>query len=463
MKGKKLDKYLISRCVITILFAAFLVSLFSIIFATLSPFKFTFPNPVNQFNLHSGSSVDDFFRNIILFIPFSFSLSLLVLNSNDQNSKKHASRIFLGGFILSLSVEILQLYLPQRTPTLFDIISNSLGGYIGCLIFKKLGLTILSFIRQFSKAILSFIAKKKNILFLLVSYFFLILFLTIHLNSLVSLSNWDPSFPLLLGNEPTADRPWNGYVKELYIFNQEISPEEIQNFINPKQELLTFPSSLLLAVDFLDSTDYQYAIPNLPPLIWSDEKQKDIINRSKGVSVDKDHWLRSAAAMAPLIDEISKSSQLSIITNISTKDLAQDGPARIVSISTSPYSRNITLGQEGSSLIVRTRTPFTRENAARPSIVFPDVFIDNNSHYLAYTYNSKQAKLYLDDISKVETVTFNFAAKFFWSLNDLPHFPVFTPNFIYPESNFLDFLNIIFYIVLALPIIILILCFLYAT
>lgn len=464
MQGSSLDKSIISRYVTTIVVIAFLISAFSIVFATLSPFKFNFLYPLNQFNLNldfSVSSVEDCFRNIILFIPFSFTLSLLFLNRNHKKRRLFLS-IFVSSFLFSLTVEILQLFLPQRTPTLIDIISNSLGGYIGCLLFKKAGSRTLDCIRHFSRAMLGFISKKRNIIILMISYCFFVLSLTTHLNFLVSLNGWDSNFPLVIGNELTGDRPWDGYIKELYIFNRELSAEEIEDLIKSDRKSLVFPPSLLVAVDFRDSTDYKYAIPNLPPLTWFDENKTSSIDQANGVSLDGDHWLKSAAAVTPLIDEMRKSSQLSIITNISTKNLVQEGPARIVSISKSPFSRNITLGQKGSDLIVRTRTPFTRGNAARPSIVFPDIFVDTNSHYLAYTYNSKQAKLYVDDSRSVDTVVFNFAAKFFWSLNDLPHFPVFTPNFIYPESSFLSSLNIIFYITFALPILILSLCFLYA-
>ncbi|MCH8018936.1 T9SS type A sorting domain-containing protein [candidate division KSB1 bacterium] len=45
------------------------------------------------------------------------------------------------------------------------------------------------------------------------------------------LSNWNSSYPLIIGNEPTGDRPWLGEVYLVAIYNRELSQDEInQNF-----------------------------------------------------------------------------------------------------------------------------------------------------------------------------------------------------------------------------------------
>lgn len=446
-----------------ILFTIFFLNIVMIIFATLSPFKFNFWNQINQFSWIPSLSVTtagDFIRNIILFIPFSFTFNSLLFNKISSKGKTFWI-ITLSNFLFSLSIEILQLYLPQRTPTLIDLIANTLGGYIGYILFEMIGLYMLRLVSYFSILIRNVLAKRRNVWILIIGYTSFALSIIIYLNFLASLSNWDSQFPLVIGNELTGDRPWNGYMEELHIFNEEMSAEEIEDFIKAKNMSSTATDALLVSLDFRKSMDYQYAIPHLSQLKWSTKDQSQDDKNSQGVFLDANHWLRTKAAAKPLIEAIKESSQLSIITSFSTSDLKQKGPARIISISENPRSRNITLSQEGSSLIVRIRTPFTRENGDRPSIVFPDVFIDTNKHYFAYTYSDKTAKLFVDKFNSSYTVIFNPASKLFWSLNEIPFFPRFTPNFIYPGSQFLYLLNIIFYCMLALPIFVLSIFLLY--
>jgi hypothetical protein len=44
-------------------------------------------------------------------------------------------------------------------------------------------------------------------------------------------SNWDPTFPLILGNENTGNRPWNGQLFLVAIYNRTLSGDEVvQNY-----------------------------------------------------------------------------------------------------------------------------------------------------------------------------------------------------------------------------------------
>ena len=44
-------------------------------------------------------------------------------------------------------------------------------------------------------------------------------------------STWNKSFPLVLGNEFTDDRPWRGEMHLVAIFDKELTPTEVgQNF-----------------------------------------------------------------------------------------------------------------------------------------------------------------------------------------------------------------------------------------
>ncbi len=67
-----------------------------------------------------------------------------------------------------------------------------------------------------------------------------------------------------------------------------------------------------------------------------------------------------------LLTACRKSNQLTVEAVIHPDRLDQSGPARIVTFSSSAYSRNFTLGQERDKLIFRLRTPRTGDNGVNP-------------------------------------------------------------------------------------------------
>lgn len=77
----------------------------------------------------SGYSFINFFGNIGFFVPFGFFIPFL--------SKKFASawKVILFGCLLSIFIEVWQLFLPARGSDIDDVILNTLGTAIGYLLF----------------------------------------------------------------------------------------------------------------------------------------------------------------------------------------------------------------------------------------------------------------------------------------------------------------------------------------
>ena len=69
-------------------------------------------------------------------------------------------------------------------------------------------------------------------------------------------------------------------------------------------------------------------------------------------TLDPPGWLVPAA----------RADRLEVLLRLRSFDAAQDGPARIFTVSSGPRLRNLTLGQEGADLILRLRTPATDQN-----------------------------------------------------------------------------------------------------
>jgi hypothetical protein len=79
--------------------------------------------------------VQDIIINIAGFVPFGFTLSaLLVLNTHLKRSDAIAA---LSGLAVSLTIEILQYYLPTRNSDLSDVLTNTLGTCVGVMLWRK--------------------------------------------------------------------------------------------------------------------------------------------------------------------------------------------------------------------------------------------------------------------------------------------------------------------------------------
>ncbi|MEO1620816.1 MAG: VanZ family protein, partial [Cyanobacteria bacterium J06632_3] len=91
---------------------------------TLNPFQFQ-PYTQSEFWVWRFS-IEDFSRNVLLFSPFGLACRYVFSHSH--------SRIVVYGFLLSLAVELLQLFVEIRTSNIVDLISNSSGTLIGSLV-----------------------------------------------------------------------------------------------------------------------------------------------------------------------------------------------------------------------------------------------------------------------------------------------------------------------------------------
>jgi hypothetical protein len=174
----------------------------------------------------------------------------------------------------------------------------------------------------------------------------------------------------------------------------------IQNFDSDKMVLGAFDES-----QGIFGLRWQYLktskVPRLPKkenvscLIYSPHLTDEI---TVGVHLNPSQWLKTETAATQLIKKIRNTSQLTVGVIVASLDACQKGPARILSISKSPYDRNFTLAQKGSNLSFRLRTRVTGKNGDRPEIVIPNVFGDSKYHHIIVTYDGRYLLFYLDTL-----------------------------------------------------------------
>ncbi|MEE9170869.1 MAG: VanZ family protein [bacterium] len=83
------------------------------------------------------SSLADGLRNVLLFFPLGFFCTLLGVS---RRWSFFAIAIWIGltSLILSYWIELIQIFLPGRFPSIIDVFSNTVGGLVGFSVFYLL-------------------------------------------------------------------------------------------------------------------------------------------------------------------------------------------------------------------------------------------------------------------------------------------------------------------------------------
>lgn len=363
------------------------LSLLVILYSTLKHFDFRF-RPLSLAQYGAGfvwipSSLLDFPRNILLFMPFGFALAALLYRAG-----KSRREVWLlagaAGLALTWLVESLQLFLPDRAPSVSDLVSNTLGAVAGAAAYG-LWLRRTAVARSVRRALA--VPRVAAALFGL--YTLVVVFVAFLLGTATQFNDWQPDYPLLLGNERGGQRPWRGTVQEVAIFDRALSAAEVAARLQDgatagaaQGVLAHYP--LAAADDLQDHTGQQ------PALAWRSAAGADESSRQ----LDGQHWLQSETAVTSLNQALQAASQVTLFFTIMPATLDQEGPARILSVSASPLWRNLTVGQVGDSLILRLNTAVSGENGEALEIRFPAQLAAGVSQRLALVFDGASARLY---------------------------------------------------------------------
>jgi VanZ family protein len=377
-----------------------IISILLILLATLFPFNFSFKDGLSFQEIFSSfkhtSHLSDRIKNWLLFLPLGFGLMCLLQQRRLGKTAK-VLLVLITSLCLSLQVEILQSFLPSRQPTLADVVNNSLGGLLGLICFYVWKIKIINYVVEIIKKNRSRLSVKQlSVVF--IGYITLSFISTIILQTTTSLSNWNLNFPLILGNEFTGDRPWQGYISEVYVADRAISKEEVDKIFSHKS-LHQLEDSLLAHYQLQGQNNYTDRTGKLPALSWQGEPPN--IQDVKGVFLTDNHWLKTVTPVSFLNQKLRKSNQFTIGGTVATANTLQRKPARIISLSKSNTERNFTLGQQDTDLIVRLRTPISGENAAYIIKVIPEIFADTNPHQIIITYTGFVLYVYVDKLQNL--------------------------------------------------------------
>lgn len=354
----------------------------AIVAATLAPFDFGAITPLHEhsFRLFQYGRYErdpiDFVLNVLMFAP----LGALLYGAFARRTLT-LSAILLRTAAIALPtsavLEFFQQFVPSRDSSLIDIVANTAGAIAGVCVARWCGAALMASLHRL-RARTSTTALAGALAVVLV----LTLLLSGALQARSRLSNWNPEYPLLVGNERTGDRPWRGNVFALTIADAAAPRATMQRFAAGGS--IELPGRPIAEFDFSGSAPYRDASGHLPSLVWTDAPPPA---KPGGVALTGRPWLQTQGPASALARDLQSANAFSLRVQCAAGAAAQEGPARIVSNSLSPLVRNFTLGQQGADLVIRLRTPQTGLNGYPLETIVEGVFATTAVRDIVVTYD----------------------------------------------------------------------------
>lgn len=369
--------------------------------------SFSIESIIHEFSQDKLSQLKDYFELLISLSTFSllgFGLTGLLKN---QRLKEFFSLllILLASTGLGAATEVLQALSSARNPNLLDVFTDTVGGLVGWFCFCQFRFQFFQYASTMQLKGKTFLRSRFSLPVLaagFIGYFLLAAVGMVALPTGTDLSNWDSSFPLLLGNEFTGNRPWQGSIEAVQIFDQALPEAKVNQLFSSNQNLPGERRALLASYEFTHGGEYfSDQTGQLPKLSWTNSPTRT--EGSFGVSLSAKHWLHTYTSATYLNDRIKQSAQLTLDITVQSDNPEQRGPARILSLSKGSVQRNLTVGQEGKNLVLRLRTPLTGTNGSNPEMIIPQVFTDSSPHHLVMTYVDSTLRVYIDKLENLYT------------------------------------------------------------
>lgn len=340
----------------------------------------------------------EMFSNISFLIPFGFLLASL---PGLSPCRLYTQILFAGviTFILCYAIELCQLFLETRSPSMTDVFLNTVGGMTGALMafFYHAPLTRLAF--QFWVRV----HRSRWLPKILTLYVLVFVAMSMPIYR-ADFSNWDPTFHLLLGNEASLSRPWLGKMYMVAIYDRALSPTDIATnytagpFYNITKGRIQ--DGLVAFYDFAEgsgTTIQDRSSFGLPLDLQIPDPDNIKWLSPNGIEFLGNTIITSPRPADKLYDSnINRRSTLTVEAWVSSKDIQQSGPARIVSYSKDVSKRNFTLGQEKRNIIFRLRTPLSGLNGSTPQLQTSDNPLTTGLYHLMVTYRKGRETLFVN-------------------------------------------------------------------
>jgi WD40 repeat protein len=234
-------------------------------------------------------------------------------------------------------------------------------------------------------------------------------------------SNWETSYRLALGNEVTLERPWQGTYHLVALYNQALTPAEVEQNFNagsqaqgtqspppaptpmPTPTLNRVTSGLQAFYTFDEGSGY-FIHDNAGTNTGLDLVIDDVnmVNwTTGGLTLTAPAMLKTSGPAIGIINAAQSTNEVTLEAWLQPTTTAQNGPARLISLSEDLYNRNFTLGHGiwgsfDTAYTVRLRTTDTSMDGQPPLETAAGAITGNLVHVVYTRDTAGNAALYVD-------------------------------------------------------------------
>ena len=336
----------------------------------------------------------DFVRNIILFLTLGFAVTGMACRGR-ATPPRALLIATVAGAICSVIVEATQIFLPIRSPAMADILANSVGALIGGYGYLRFGAACFRLLTSLSVKL----AQRRHcwlVTTFATLYILVVIALSVVQQQKISLSEWDETYPLAIGNEVTGDRPWQGHVAEVRFSAGIISESAIECLLSGGND--SYPC----VTPGFDTTELAHYKISSADLVADQTDQSPPLAKMKNEDGVKpgQMWLQSTDGLSTVNRQIASSGKFTLFVEAKTANVQQSGPARVVTISESTGHRNLTLGQQQDSLVLRLRTSIhNNSNGTKPEFIINGVWTADDNRRIMIVVNKTKMTIYVDSLA----------------------------------------------------------------
>jgi hypothetical protein len=297
----------------------------------------------------------DFGANILLFAPFGFAVGWRMQNWGFRRPASLALTV-LASAAFSFCIELTQNFMPTRDSSWFDVLANTAGGPLGWIVFRMAGESIGRVLSSRAALFLRML-NPKLLALIFCAYMVLAIAVSIPLSRSAMLSNWDLSYPLVLGNVSYGGHPWRGQIFKLAIADRAVKPSEIERLFREGFAPVA-GSNVVASYQLGKSTASNDESGLAPALRWKPRTPPD--EEGLGVRFTRDGpWLQTEGSASGVESRIRGTNQFSLYIECETDQSLQPGLNPIVALGPDLNRNDFLLGQFYSSLVFHLRTPMT--------------------------------------------------------------------------------------------------------
>jgi VanZ family protein len=419
-----------------------------VLFCGMFPFDFTFrfSTAIRDIRDRFDPTIDqlwtagDGLENVVFFMPVGAALSIIVWDDQRRSRARQAARFGLAvlfAAMLSGTVELSQVWLASRDPSLADMCSNTTGAIVGLVLFGLIG---EPFIKLGTFLVLWLTTTNLWQVFLAAALlgYAVALAAPIALVEVGDLHKWRTDEPLLIGNETDGVRHWDGVVSDVWLADHAIDPQQVATLLGGGGPANMLGDSLVLAFDLHGGGPYRDITGHSANLVWTPNyhrgarpgaTQPDATDEegprcgSAGVRVSRDWYLRTPDnGAAAAISRIAHSGAFTLVIDLTVHDLDHGfGWPHIFSISHDGVTCDLQLLQEHRRLELHVRSSATGHAGSDPEFIFPDFFTRTQPQRIVVSYDHGQLIGATDRNPNAYTVRLSPEACMIWKIYPRPY------------------------------------------